>query len=255
MSEEIGFPIVVRPSYVLGGRAMELVHTQVELEKYLKEAVEVSDQKPILLDGYLTDAIEVDVDVISDGSDIEIGGILQHIEQAGIHSGDSACSLPPYSLSKKVIQEIESQAKKIAKELNVVGLMNIQFAVQDEDVFIIEVNPRASRTVPFISKCIGESLVKSATKTMVGKTLKDIGFSNELPMNYFFVKEAVLPFDKFPAVDPILGPEMKSTGEVMGIGSSFGEAYAKAQRAANKVFPESGLAFISVKESDKKYLP
>jgi carbamoyl-phosphate synthase large subunit len=254
MSEEIGFPIVVRPSYVLGGRAMELVHTQVELEKYLKEAVEVSDQKPILLDGYLTDAIEVDVDVISDGSDIEIGGILQHIEQAGIHSGDSACSLPPYSLSKKVIQEIESQAKKIAKELNVVGLMNIQFAVQDEDVFIIEVNPRASRTVPFISKCIGESLVKSATKTMVGKTLKDIGFSNELPMNYFFVKEAVLPFDKFPAVDPILGPEMKSTGEVMGIGSSFGEAYAKAQRAANKVFPESGLAFISVKESDKKYL-
>jgi carbamoyl-phosphate synthase large subunit len=255
MSEEIGFPIVVRPSYVLGGRAMELVHTQVELEKYLKEAVEVSDQKPILLDGYLTDAIEVDVDVISDGSDIEIGGILQHIEQAGIHSGDSACSLPPYSLSKKVIQEIESQAKKIAKELNVVGLMNIQFAVQDEDVFIIEVNPRASRTVPFISKCIGESLVKSATKTMVGKTLKDTGFSNELPMNYFFVKEAVLPFDKFPAVDPILGPEMKSTGEVMGIGSSFGEAYAKAQRAANKVFPESGLAFISVKESDKKYLP
>ena len=255
MSEEIGFPIVVRPSYVLGGRAMELVHTQVELEKYLKEAVEVSDQKPILLDGYLTDAIEVDVDVISDGGDIEIGGILQHIEQAGIHSGDSACSLPPYSLSKKVIQEIEIQAKKIAKELNVVGLMNIQFAVQDEDVFIIEVNPRASRTVPFISKCIGESLVKSATKTMVGKTLKDIEFSNELPMNYFFVKEAVLPFDKFPAVDPILGPEMKSTGEVMGIGSSFGEAYAKAQRAANKVFPESGLAFISVKESDKKYLP
>jgi carbamoyl-phosphate synthase large subunit len=255
VSEEIGFPIVVRPSYVLGGRAMELVHTQVELEKYLKEAVEVSDQKPILLDGYLTDAIEVDVDVISDGSDIEIGGILQHIEQAGIHSGDSACSLPPYSLSERVIKEIENQAKKIAKELNVIGLMNIQFAVQDEDVFIIEVNPRASRTVPFISKCLGESLVKSATKTMVGKTLKDIGFSNELPKNYFFVKEAVLPFDKFPAVDPILGPEMKSTGEVMGIGSSFGEAYAKAQRAANKIFPDSGLAFISVKESDKKYLP
>jgi carbamoyl-phosphate synthase large subunit len=253
-SEEIGFPIVVRPSYVLGGRAMELVHTQVELEKYLKEAVEVSDQKPILLDGYLTDAIEVDVDVISDGSDIEIGGILQHIEQAGIHSGDSACSLPPYSLSEKVIEEIGNQAKKIAEELNVIGLMNIQFAVQDEDVFIIEVNPRASRTVPFISKCLGESLVKSATKTMIGKTLKDIGFSNEIPKNYFFVKEAVLPFDKFPAVDPILGPEMKSTGEVMGIGSSFGEAYAKAQRAANKIFPASGLAFISVKESDKKYL-
>ncbi len=255
VSKEIGFPIVVRPSYVLGGRAMELVHTQVELEKYLKEAEEVSDQKPILLDGYLTDAIEVDVDVISDGSDIEIGGILQHIEQAGIHSGDSACSLPPYSLSQNVIEEIENQAKKIGEELNVIGLMNIQFAVQDENVFIIEVNPRASRTVPFISKCLGESLVKSATKTMVGKTLKDIGFSNKLPKSYFFVKEAVLPFDKFPAVDPILGPEMKSTGEVMGIGSSFGEAYAKAQRAANKIFPDSGLAFISVKESDKKYLP
>ena len=255
VSEEIGFPIVVRPSYVLGGRAMELVHNQVELEKYLKEAVEVSDKKPILLDGYLTDAIEVDVDVISDGEDIEIGGILQHIEQAGIHSGDSACSLPPYSLSEIVIKEIEKQAKKIAAELNVIGLMNIQFAVQDNNVFIIEVNPRASRTVPFISKCLGESLVKSATKTMVGKTLKDIGFSNLLPKNYFFVKEAVLPFDKFPAVDPILGPEMKSTGEVMGIGSSFGEAYAKAQKAANKIFPDSGLAFVSVKESDKKYLP
>jgi carbamoyl-phosphate synthase large subunit len=163
--------------------------------------------------------------------------------------------LPPYSLSEIVIEEIEKQANKIAAELNVIGLMNIQFAVQDENVFIIEVNPRASRTVPFISKCLGESLVKSATKTMVGKTLKDIGFSNLLPKNYFFVKEAVLPFDKFPAVDPILGPEMKSTGEVMGIGSSFGEAYAKAQRAANKIFPDSGLAFISVKDSDKKYLP
>ena len=255
VSDDIGFPIVVRPSYVLGGRAMELVHTQTELEKYLKEAVEVSDKKPILLDGYLTDAIEVDVDVISDGSEIQIGGILQHIEQAGIHSGDSACSLPPYSLSKQVLEEIEKQAKKIAAELNVVGLMNIQFAVQDETVFIIEVNPRASRTVPFISKCLGQSLVKLATKTMVGKSLKETGFSNALPKNYFFVKEAVLPFDKFPAVDPILGPEMKSTGEVMGIGLSFGEAYAKAQKAANKIVPDSGLAFVSVKESDKKYLP
>ena len=164
---------------------MELVHTKVELEKYLKEAEEVSDKKPILLDGYLTDAIEVDVDVISDGEDIEIGGILQHIEQAGIHSGDSACSLPPYSLTEIVIKEIEKQAKKIAAELNVIGLMNIQFAVQDNNVFIIEVNPRASRTVPFISKCLGESLVKSATKTMVGQTLKDISFSNSLPTNYF----------------------------------------------------------------------
>ena len=255
VSDDIGFPIVVRPSYVLGGRAMELVHTQIELEKYLKEAVEVSDKKPILLDGYLTDAIEVDVDVISDGSEIQIGGILQHIEQAGIHSGDSACSLPPYSLSKQVLEEIEKQAKKIAAELNVVGLMNIQFAVQDMTVFIIEVNPRASRTVPFISKCLGQSLVKLATKTMVGKSLQETSFSNALPKNYFFVKEAVLPFDKFPAVDPILGPEMKSTGEVMGIGLSFGEAYAKAQKAANKIVPDSGLAFVSVKESDKKYLP
>ena len=255
VSDDIGFPIVVRPSYVLGGRAMELVHTKTELEKYLKEAVEVSDKKPILLDGYLTDAIEVDVDVISDGSEIQIGGILQHIEQAGIHSGDSACSLPPYSLSKQVLEEIEKQAKKIAAELNVVGLMNIQFAVQDKIVFIIEVNPRASRTVPFISKCLGQSLVKLATKTMVGKSLQETSFSNALPKNYFFVKEAVLPFDKFPAVDPILGPEMKSTGEVMGIGLSFGEAYAKAQKAANKIVPDSGLAFVSVKESDKKYLP
>ena len=255
VSDDIGFPIVVRPSYVLGGRAMELVHTKTELEKYLKEAVEVSDKKPILLDGYLTDAIEVDVDVISDGSEIQIGGILQHIEQAGIHSGDSACSLPPYSLSKQVLEEIEKQAKKIAAELNVVGLMNIQFAVQDMTVFIIEVNPRASRTVPFISKCLGQSLVKLATKTMVGKSLQETSFSNALPKNYFFVKEAVLPFDKFPAVDPILGPEMKSTGEVMGIGLSFGEAYAKAQKAANKIVPDSGLAFVSVKESDKKYLP
>ena len=255
ISEEIGFPLVVRPSYVLGGRAMELVHNQKELEKYLQEAVEVSDQKPILLDGYLTDAVEIDVDVISDGNEIQIGGILQHIEQAGIHSGDSACSLPPYSLSKKVLDEIEKQAKDIAAELNVIGLMNIQFAVQNETVFIIEVNPRASRTVPFISKCLGESLVKLATKTMIGKTLNELDFSNKLPKDYFFVKEAVLPFDKFPAVDPILGPEMKSTGEVMGIGSSFGEAYAKAQRAANKIFPDTGMAFISVKESDKKYLP
>ena len=255
VSDDIGFPIVVRPSYVLGGRAMELVHSKTELEKYLKEAVEVSDKKPILLDGYLTDAIEVDVDVISDGSEIQIGGILQHIEQAGIHSGDSACSLPPYSLSKQVLEEIEKQAKKIAAELNVVGLMNIQFAVQDMTVFIIEVNPRASRTVPFISKCLGQSLVKLATKTMVGKSLQETSFSNALPKNYFFVKEAVLPFDKFPAVDPILGPEMKSTGEVMGIGLSFGEAYAKAQKAANKIVPDSGLAFVSVKESDKKYLP
>ena len=253
-ADEIGFPIVVRPSYVLGGRAMQLVHNLKELELYLTEAVEVSNSKPILLDSYLTDAVEIDVDVVSDGVNIEIGGILQHIEQAGIHSGDSACSLPPYSLSDSIQDELSEQSIKIAKELNVIGLMNIQFAVKDDEIFIIEVNPRASRTVPFISKAIGTSLVKIASKAMIGKSLYDQNFSCKLPEGLFFVKEAVMPFDKFPLVDPILGPEMKSTGEVMGIGPSFGEAYAKAQKGANKVLPRSGSVFISVKDSDKKYL-
>ena len=253
-ADEIGFPIVVRPSYVLGGRAMQLVHNLKELELYLTEAVEVSNSKPILLDSYLTDAVEIDVDVVSDGVNIEIGGILQHIEQAGIHSGDSACSLPPYSLSDSIQDELSEQSIKIAKELNVIGLMNIQFAVKDDEIFIIEVNPRASRTVPFISKAIGTSLVKIASKAMIGKSLDDQNFSSKLPEGLFFVKEAVMPFDKFPLVDPILGPEMKSTGEVMGIGPSFGEAYAKAQKGANKVLPRSGSVFISVKDSDKKYL-
>ena len=214
---------------------MQLVNNMQELNKYLNEAVEVSNSKPILLDSYLTDAIEVDVDVVSDGKNIEIGGILQHIEQAGIHSGDSACSLPPYSLSEKVQKEMKEQAINIANELKVIGLMNIQFAIKDNEVYIIEVNPRASRTVPFISKAIGNSLAKVASKAMIGKTLKDQGFSSKLPDGLFFVKEAVMPFDKFPHVDPILGPEMKSTGEVMGIGPNFGEAYAKAQKGANKI--------------------
>ena len=253
-ANEIGFPIVVRPSYVLGGRAMQLVNNLNELKQYLNEAVEVSNSKPILLDSYLTDAIEVDVDVVSDGKNIEIGGILQHIEQAGIHSGDSACSLPPYSLSNKVQDIMKKQAIDIAKELNIVGLMNIQYAIKDDSVYIIEVNPRASRTVPFISKAIGESLAKVASKAMIGKSLKEQNFSSELPKDLSFVKEAVMPFDKFPHVDPILGPEMKSTGEVMGIGPNFGEAYAKAQKGANKILRRSGTVFISVKESDKKYL-
>ena len=253
-ANEIGFPIVVRPSYVLGGRAMQLVNNLNELKQYLNEAVEVSNSKPILLDSYLTDAIEVDVDVVSDGKNIEIGGILQHIEQAGIHSGDSACSLPPYSLSNKVQDIMKKQAIDIAKELNIVGLMNIQYAIKDDSVYIIEVNPRASRTVPFISKAIGESLAKVASKAMIGKSLKKQNFSSELPKDLSFVKEAVMPFDKFPHVDPILGPEMKSTGEVMGIGPNFGEAYAKAQKGANKILRRSGTVFISVKESDKKYL-
>ena len=253
-SETIGYPIVVRPSYVLGGRAMELVHKKEELKKYLGEAVEISEDKPILLDSYLKDAIELDVDVISDGKDIKIGGVLQHIEQAGIHSGDSACSLPPYSLDKKIINEIKAQAVKIAKELNIIGLMNVQFAVIENEIFIIEVNPRASRTVPFISKAIGISLVKDATKAMIGKTLPDNDYYESLSPELSFVKEAVMPFDKFPLVDPILGPEMKSTGEVMGIGKTFGEAYAKAQLAAKKNIVTSGKVFVSVKESDKKYL-
>ena len=250
----IGFPIVVRPSYVLGGRAMQLVNNIEELEKYLSEAVEVSNSKPILLDSYLTDAIEVDVDVVSDGESIEIGGILQHIEQAGIHSGDSACSLPPYSLTEEIQDKMKLQAIDIANELNIIGLMNIQFAIKENDIFIIEVNPRASRTVPFISKAIGNSLAKVASKAMIGKSLKDQKFSPKLPENLSFVKEAVMPFDKFPHVDPILGPEMKSTGEVMGIGPNFGEAYAKAQKGANKLLRRSGNVFISVKYSDKKYL-
>ena len=253
-SETIGYPIVVRPSYVLGGRAMELVHKKEELKKYLGEAVEISEDKPILLDSYLKDAIELDVDVISDGKDIKIGGVLQHIEQAGIHSGDSACSLPPYSLDKKIINEIKAQAVKIAIELNIIGLMNVQFAVIENEIFIIEVNPRASRTVPFISKAIGISLVKDATKAMIGKSLPDNDYYESLSPELSFVKEAVMPFDKFPLVDPILGPEMKSTGEVMGIGKTFGEAYAKAQLAAKKNIVTSGKVFVSVKESDKKYL-
>jgi carbamoyl-phosphate synthase large subunit len=253
-AKEIGFPIVVRPSYVLGGRAMQLVNNSQELEKYLNEAVEVSNSKPILLDSYLTDAIEVDVDVVSDGKNIEIGGILQHIEQAGIHSGDSACALPPYSLSNEIQDKMKKQAKNISEELNIIGLMNIQFAIKDNDIFIIEVNPRASRTVPFISKAIGISLAKVASKAMIGKSLKEQNFSSKLPGGLSFVKEAVMPFDKFPHVDPILGPEMKSTGEVMGIGPNFGEAYAKAQKGANKILRRSGIVFISVKKSDKKYL-
>ena len=253
-AEKIGFPIVVRPSYVLGGRAMQLVHNLNELELYLNEAVEVSNSKPILLDSYLTDAVEVDVDVVSDGKEIQVGGILQHIEQAGIHSGDSACSLPPYSLSEEIQKEISDQSIKIGNELDILGLMNIQFAVKDNEVYIIEVNPRASRTVPFISKAIGSSLVKVASKAMIGNSLANQKFSSALPNDLYFVKEAVLPFDKFPLVDPILGPEMKSTGEVMGIGIDFGEAYAKAQKGANKILPRSGTVFISVKDSDKKYL-
>ncbi|AYC31643.1 carbamoyl-phosphate synthase large subunit [Pseudomonas cavernae] len=250
-SKVIGYPLVVRPSYVLGGRAMEIVYEEDELKRYMREAVQVSNDSPVLLDHFLNCAIEVDIDAVCDGTDVVIGAIMQHIEQAGVHSGDSACSLPPYSLPKHIQDEIREQVKKMALELGVVGLMNVQMAVQGEDIFVIEVNPRASRTVPFVSKCIGESLAKVAARVMAGKTLREIGFTAEIIPPFYSVKEAVFPFAKFPGVDPILGPEMKSTGEVMGVGDSFAEAFAKAQLGASELLPTSGCAFISVREDDK----
>ncbi|MEQ9725594.1 carbamoyl-phosphate synthase large subunit [Pseudomonas sp. WHRI 8822A] len=251
LSKSIGYPMVVRPSYVLGGRAMEIVYQEEELKRYMREAVKVSNDSPVLLDRFLNCAIEVDIDAVSDGEVVVIGAIMQHIEQAGVHSGDSACSLPPYSLPAHIQDEIRDQVKKMALELGVVGLMNVQMAVQGEDIYVIEVNPRASRTVPFVSKCIGESLAKVAARVMAGKTLTELGFTKEIIPPFFSVKEAVFPFNKFPGVDPILGPEMKSTGEVMGVGDSFGEAFAKAQMGASEILPNAGVAFISVREDDK----
>ncbi|MFV3319212.1 carbamoyl-phosphate synthase large subunit [Pseudomonas sp. NY15374] len=247
----IGYPLVVRPSYVLGGRAMEIVYELDELKRYLREAVQVSNDSPVLLDHFLNCAIEMDVDAVCDGTDVVIGAIMQHIEQAGVHSGDSACSLPPYSLSQQVQDEVREQVKKMALELGVVGLMNVQLALQGDKIYVIEVNPRASRTVPFVSKCIGTSLAMIAARVMAGKTLKELGFTQEIIPNFYSVKEAVFPFAKFPGVDPILGPEMKSTGEVMGVGDSFGEAFAKAQMGASEVLPTGGTAFISVRDDDK----
>ncbi|MGB8974477.1 MAG: carbamoyl-phosphate synthase large subunit, partial [Pseudomonas capeferrum] len=247
----IGYPLVVRPSYVLGGRAMEIVYELDELKRYLREAVQVSNDSPVLLDHFLNCAIEMDVDAVCDGTDVVIGAIMQHIEQAGVHSGDSACSLPPYSLPAHVQDEVREQVKKMALELGVVGLMNVQLALQGDKIYVIEVNPRASRTVPFVSKCIGTSLAMIAARVMAGKTLKEIGFTKEIIPNFYSVKEAVFPFAKFPGVDPILGPEMKSTGEVMGVGDSFGEAFAKAQMGASEVLPTGGTAFISVRDDDK----
>ena len=249
---EIGYPIIVRPSYVLGGRAMEIVYNDDELSQYMQSAVDVSNDAPVLLDSYLNQAVEVDVDAVSDGQQVVIGAIMQHIEQAGVHSGDSACSLPPYNLPLHIQDLIRQQVKDIAIELQVVGLMNVQMAVQGEDVFVLEVNPRASRTVPFVSKCIGESLAKVAARCMAGQTLEELGFTHEIVPETFHVKESVFPFNKFPGVDPILGPEMKSTGEVMGIGDSFGEAFAKASLGASDILPHGGRAFLSVKDSDKE---
>ncbi len=253
-AEEIGYPLVVRPSYVLGGRAMEIVYQPSELLSYLKEAVVVTPDSPVLLDRFLDQAIEVDVDAVSDGKQVVIGAIMEHIEQAGVHSGDSACSLPPYSLSETLIAEIERQVDALARALKVVGLMNVQFAIQGEQIYVLEVNPRASRTVPFVSKCMGRSLAKIAARCMAGMSLADQGFTQTIHPELFHVKEAVFPFNKFPGVDPILGPEMKSTGEVMGIGRTFGEAYGKSQWGANDPIPERGRALLSVRDPDKSQL-
>ena len=250
-AQDIGYPLVVRPSYVLGGRAMEIVHEQKDLERYMREAVKVSNDSPVLLDRFLNDAIEVDVDCLSDGKTVVIGGVMEHIEQAGVHSGDSACCLPPYSLSADVVEELKRQTAQMAKALNVVGLMNVQFAIQQGNVYVLEVNPRASRTVPYVSKATGIQLAKVAARCMSGKSLVDQGVTTEVIPPYFSVKEAVFPFVKFPGVDTILGPEMKSTGEVMGVGKTFGEAFVKSQMAAGVRLPESGCAFISVKNEDK----
>ncbi len=252
LATEIGYPLVVRPSYVLGGRAMEIVQEQAQLERYMREAVKVSNDSPVLLDRFLNDAKEVDVDAICDGEDVLIGGIMEHVEQAGVHSGDSACSLPPYSLSKEMQDELRRQTVIMAKALGVVGLMNVQFAIQGETVYVLEVNPRASRTVPFVSKACGLQLAKVAARCMAGRSLKDQGVMKEIIPPYFSVKEAVFPFIKFPGVDTILGPEMKSTGEVMGVGTTFAEAFVKSQLGAGTKLPSGGKAFISVRKEDRE---
>jgi carbamoyl-phosphate synthase large subunit len=251
LADEIGFPLVVRPSYVLGGRAMEIVHDTRDLERYMREAVKVSNDSPVLLDRFLDDAIEVDVDCISDGEQVAVAGIMEHIEQAGVHSGDSACSLPPYSLSAATIEELKHQTRQMAEALRVVGLMNVQFAIQQGVVYVLEVNPRASRTVPFVSKATGVPVAKIAARCMLGRSLRQQEVQVEVIPPYFSVKEAVFPFAKFLGVDPLLGPEMRSTGEVMGVGRTFGEALFKSQLAAGASLPPSGTVFLSVKDSDK----
>jgi carbamoyl-phosphate synthase large subunit len=256
VAREIGYPVMVRPSFVLGGRAMKIVYDEKDLEEFFELAVLASPDKPVLIDKFLEEAFELDVDVISDGERTVIGGMMEHIEEAGIHSGDSACVLPPYSISQAHIDEMAHAARAIAKELNVRGLMNIQFGIMNDRVYIIEVNPRASRTIPFVSKAIGVPLAKLATKVMLGKTLDELGFTREIIPSYYCVKEAVMPFDRFENVDPVLGPEMKSTGEVMGIDKDLGAAVAKSQLAAGQKLPTGGTVFISVQDKDKdKALP
>ena len=253
-AQEIGYPIIVRPSFVLGGRAMEIVYDDRELMTYLQNALPESNASPVLLDRFLDQAVEVDVDAVSDGEEVLIGAIMQHIEQAGVHSGDSACSLPPHDLSQEIQDQIREQVVALARELQVIGLMNVQLAVQNGQIFVLEVNPRASRTVPFVSKCIGTSLAKIAARCMAGKSLESQGVTKEVVPHYSCVKESVFPFIKFPGVDPILGPEMKSTGEVMGVGKSFSEAFSKASIAAGVILPQNGLVFLSVKTSDRPYV-
>jgi carbamoyl-phosphate synthase large subunit len=251
LAREVGFPLMVRPSYVLGGRAMEVVFAEEDLRVYMTDAVKVSNDSPVLLDRFLDQAIEVDVDALCDGTDVLIGGIMEHVEQAGVHSGDSGCSLPPYSLSAELQDELRKQTRQLALALKVVGLMNIQFAIQNGVVYVLEVNPRASRTAPFVSKATGRPIAKLGAQIMTGRTLRELGATQERVPAFYSVKEAVFPFVKFPEADPILGPEMKSTGEVMGTGRTFGEAYAKAQSGSGVVLPRSGLALISVRERDK----
>jgi carbamoyl-phosphate synthase large subunit len=251
-AKRIGYPVLVRPSYVLGGRAMEIVYDEATLVSYMqKMAVDVSKDRPILVDKFLEGAKEIDVDMISDGETFVVGGVMEHIEQAGIHSGDSACCLPPHDMKQPVIDAIKRQTAALAKELGVVGLMNVQFAVKNDVVYVLEVNPRASRTIPFVSKAIGVPLAKLASKVMAGMKLKDLGFTEEIVPSYRSVKEVVLPFVRFRGVDILLGPEMKSTGEVMGIADDFGTAFAKAQAAASSALPMKGTIFLSVKDKDK----
>nr|VFK68117.1 MAG: carbamoyl-phosphate synthase large subunit [Candidatus Kentron sp. UNK]VFK73268.1 MAG: carbamoyl-phosphate synthase large subunit [Candidatus Kentron sp. UNK] len=252
LAEEIGYPLVVRPSYVLGGRAMEIVYSEADLEEYMRAAVAVSFESPVLLDRFLNDATEVDVDAIRDGEEVVIGGIMEHIEQAGIHSGDSACSLPPFTLGDDIQAELQKQTRQLADGLSVVGLMNIQFAIQGDDIYVLEVNPRASRTAPFVSKATGVPIARAAARCMVGRSLREQGISEQRIPAYYSVKEAVFPFMKFPGVDPLLSPEMKSTGEVMGVGASFGEAFAKAQHGASHLLPTGGIALLSVRDLDKE---
>jgi carbamoyl-phosphate synthase large subunit len=252
VAAQIGYPVMVRPSYVLGGRAMRIIYSEEELKEFISQAVEVSAGHPILIDKFLEDAIELDVDAISDGEATIIAGIMEHIEEAGIHSGDSACVIPPFSLSDEIIEKVKQITYTLARELKVVGLMNVQYAARDDEVFVLEVNPRASRTIPFVSKATGVPYARLASQVMAGRKLREIGLTEEVKIDYFAVKEAVFPFRRFSGVDPVLGPEMRSTGEVMGIDSDFGMAFAKSQIAAQFYLPSEGTVFISVKNRDKR---